>query len=72
VVEKDDLFDVLIGVDSLKKNKFVINLVTDKLYYIDEKNTYNELANLEYDFPFRQLNDTNQKEEKPQSLLCTC
>ena len=72
VVEKDDLFDVLIGVDSLKKNRFDINLVTDKLYYIDEKNTYHELANLEYDIPFRQLDDTNQEEEeKPQSLLCT-
>jgi len=56
----------------LKKNRFDINLVTDKLYYIDEKNVYHELATLEYDIHLGKLADTNQEEiEDPQPLLCT-
>ncbi|ORX49958.1 hypothetical protein BCR36DRAFT_290483, partial [Piromyces finnis] len=35
LVDKDDIFDILIGVDSLKRNRFVINLVDDTLYFMD-------------------------------------
>ncbi|OUM70673.1 hypothetical protein PIROE2DRAFT_56710 [Piromyces sp. E2] len=33
LVEKDDIFDFLIGVDSLKRNRFLLNLVDDSLSY---------------------------------------
>jgi len=40
VIEKDDIFDILIDVDSIKNNRFDITLVDDTLYYIDENNSY--------------------------------
>jgi len=44
----------LIGIDSLKNNRFDINLVDDTLYYIDENNKYNKLTNLLYDINLTQ------------------
>ena len=60
VIEKDDIFDILIGVDSLKNNRFDINLVDDTLYYIDENNNYIKLADLFYDI---NLNNTYKDDE---------
>ena len=61
VIEKDDIFDILIGVDSLKNNRFDINLVDDTLYYIDENNNYIKLADLFYDI---NLNNTYKDDEE--------
>ena len=57
VIEKDDIFDILIGVDSLKNNRFDINLVDDTLYYIDENNKYIRLTDLLYDINLNQNTD---------------
>ncbi len=61
VIEKDDIFDILIGVDSLKNNRFDINLVDDILYYIDENNKYIKLTDLLYDINF---NHTSSEDEE--------
>ena len=61
VIDKDDIFDILIGVDSLKKNRFDINLVNDTLYYIDENNNYIKLTNLLYDINLNDKNETNKQ-----------
>jgi len=70
VIEKDDIFDILIGVDSLKKNRFDINLVNDTLYYIDNDYTSHKLADLFYDLNFNNtfapLEEDEQKEEDKQ------
>ena len=78
VIEKDDIFDILIGVDSLKKNRFDINLVNDTLYYIDNDYTSHKLADLFYDLNFNNtfapLEEDEKKEEdeqKKESLLLT-
>ena len=76
VIEKDDIFDILIGVDSLKNNRFDINLVDDVLYYIDENNNYIKLSDLFYDIsPTSTHQDSKPNEEhkfpKEESLLLT-
>ncbi|OUM56112.1 hypothetical protein PIROE2DRAFT_65720, partial [Piromyces sp. E2] len=73
IVEKDDIFDVLIGIDSLKKNRFDINLVEDKLYYIDENNKTIELANLYYDIdsPIPDIENQEPIESNPMLITIT-
>ncbi|ORX45006.1 hypothetical protein BCR36DRAFT_458154, partial [Piromyces finnis] len=63
LVDKDDIFDILIGVDSLKRNRFVINLVDDTLYFMDLSNNPIKLTNLCYDINiYNNGNDNNQTE----------
>ncbi|ORX47079.1 hypothetical protein BCR36DRAFT_454686, partial [Piromyces finnis] len=63
LVDKDDIFDILIGVDSLKRNRFVINLVDDILYFIDLNNNPIKLTNLCYDINiYNNGNDNKQNE----------
>ena len=60
LVEKDDIFDILIGIDTLKRNRFVINLVDDYLYYVDEdSNNITKLTRLYYDINFYNKNNNN-------------
>ena len=68
VIEKDDIFDILIGVDSLKNNRFDINLVNDTLYYIDEKNNYIKLADLSYDININNTYKDDEDTKKPQTI----
>ena len=49
VIEKDDLFEILIGVDSLKKHKLILNFTDDTLYTIDINNLPIKLAPMYYD-----------------------
>ena len=39
VIEKDDLFELLIGVDSFKKHKLILNFNDDTLYTTDKNNS---------------------------------
>jgi len=73
VIGKDDIFDILIGVDSLKNNRFDINLVGDTLYYIDENNKYISLTDLLYDINLNQNSDEAEEYINPNSepLLLT-
>ena len=61
----------MIGVNSLKKNRFDINLVKDKLYYIDENNNSTELADLYYDIdsPIPNSEDHAQDEHIEQNPM---
>ena len=65
VIEKDDIFDILIGVDSLKRNRFSLNFVDDSLYYIDPNNSYIKLAHLNYDI---NLPDNNKGNSDPTNI----
>jgi len=67
VIEKDDLFDILIGVDSLKKNRFDLNLVENSLNYINESNQPTKLTELFYDLKFGapQKDEENEITSKP-------
>ncbi|OUM61342.1 hypothetical protein PIROE2DRAFT_62571 [Piromyces sp. E2] len=38
LIEDNKLFDILVGIETLKKNRFNLNFVKDKLYYIDHEN----------------------------------
>ena len=49
VIDDNKLFDILIGIDSLKKNRFDLHFVNDKLYHINHNNQGEELAQLYYD-----------------------
>jgi len=49
LVEKNVIFDILIGVDSLKRNKFILYLVDNSLSYINNNNQLVKLSNLSYD-----------------------
>ena len=71
IIEKDDIFEVLIGIDSLKKNRFDINLVKNKLYYIDENNNSTELVDLYYDInsPIPNPEDYAQEEHIEQNPM---
>jgi len=59
VVEKDDIFDILIGVDSLKKNKLNLNFIDDILYSVDKDNNLIELTKLHYDICLSSCKDSN-------------
>ena len=48
VIEKDDLFELLIGVDSLKKHKLILNFNDDMLYTTDKNNFPIRLAPIYY------------------------
>ena len=54
-IEKDDIFEVLIGIDTLKKNRFVLDLVDYTLSHKNENKDYIELTNLN----FSNINDIN-------------
>ena len=72
IIEKDNLFDILIGVDSLKKNRFILDFVNDTLYYVDNNNNYHKLSDLQYDTrPMNQDDNVNTEDLDPQPLLCT-
>ena len=63
LVEKDDIFDILVGIDTLKRNRFVLNLVDDYLYYFDEdSNNIIKLTRLYYDINFYNKNTNNYSE----------
>ncbi|OUM56341.1 hypothetical protein PIROE2DRAFT_19082, partial [Piromyces sp. E2] len=61
---KDDIFDILIGVDSLKRNRFDINLVNDTLYYIDENEHPIKLSDLLYDVNSASSNSFTTSEDE--------
>jgi len=42
----DDIFDILIDIISLKKNRFNINLVGDTMYYLNNDFNHHKLADL--------------------------
>jgi len=48
VLEKNDIFDIYIGMDSLKKNKLNLNFTDDILYSIDKDNNPIELTTFHY------------------------
>ncbi|OUM56359.1 hypothetical protein PIROE2DRAFT_65578 [Piromyces sp. E2] len=47
-IEKDDIFDVLIGIDTLKRHGFILNLVDDTLLQKNTNGDYIELTKLMY------------------------
>ena len=63
-IEKDDIFDILIGVDTLKRNRFDINLVNDTLYHIDDDNNFVKLASLFYDVNLKPTDETNEGDQE--------
>jgi len=48
-IEKDDIFDILNGVYTLKKNGFDLKLAHDCLYHIDDNDNHIKLHLLKYD-----------------------
>ena len=54
LVDKDDIFDILIGIDTdtLKRNHFFLNLVDDYFYYVDINNNNINLSQLNYNINF--------------------
>jgi len=49
IIEKSDLFDLIVGIDSLKRNRFILDFVYDKLYLINNSGNNVEIAHLMYD-----------------------
>eukprot|EP00833_Pecoramyces_ruminatium_P000624 jgi/Orpsp1_1/1174656/evm.model.c7180000050888.1 len=71
VIKKDDIFDILIGIDSLKLNRFDINLVEDTLYHVNnEKNTLNWLISSMILIRIRSL-QKEKKIENNETILMT-
>ena len=64
VIEDNNLFDILVGIESLKKNRFNLNFVKDKLYYIDHNNKETELAQLYYDIKLPGEENINTRKEE--------
>eukprot|EP00833_Pecoramyces_ruminatium_P018235 jgi/Orpsp1_1/1192267/evm.model.d7180000091854.1 len=69
-IEKDDIFDILIGIDTLKKNRFVLDLVDDVLLRKDMNNEYTKLTNLMYDVNFP--NNHNASKEDSGNNITRC
>ena len=67
-IDKDDIFDILIGIDTLKRNRFDINLVNDTLYHIDENNNPIELASLFYDVSLSPSESTNRINDEENNM----
>eukprot|EP00833_Pecoramyces_ruminatium_P015176 jgi/Orpsp1_1/1189208/evm.model.d7180000070286.1 len=63
VIEKDDLFEILIGVDSLKKHQLILNYTDDSLYTIDENNIPIKLAPIYYDLCFNEGKENKERGE---------
>jgi len=66
VIEKSDLFNILIGIDSLKRNRFDLNFADDTLYVINNDNESITLAPLYYDInlPISDYGQANEEEEE--------
>jgi len=62
VIEKSDLFDLLVGIDSLKRNRFILDFVNDKLYLIDNSDYNVEIAHLRYDIKLPMNSDSEKRE----------
>jgi len=64
VIEKDDLFELLIGVDSLKKHKLILNFNDDTLYTTDKNNFPIRLAPIYYDLRLNADEENNEISEE--------
>jgi len=64
VIEKSDLFDLLVGIDSLKRNRFILDFVNDKLYLIDNSDNNVEIAHLRYDIKLPTNSDSESEEQE--------
>ena len=64
VIEKDDLFEILIGVDSLKKHKLILNFTDDTLYTVDENNQPLKLAPIYYDLRLSNKEENTRKKDE--------
>jgi len=66
VIDKDDLFEILIGVDSLKKHKLILNFTDDYLYTTDNNNLLLKLASIYYNL---RLNNNEKDDNQEVSLV---
>jgi len=66
VIDDNKLFDILIGIDSLKKNRFDLHFGNDILYHINHNNQGEELGQLYYDInlPGEDITLDQDKSEK--------
>ena len=71
-IEKDDIFDVLIGIDTLKKNRFVLDLVDDTLLRKNDNGDFIELSNLMYNVNFSNVNDLNINKNDSENYVTRC
>ena len=71
-IEKDDIFDVLIGINTLKKNRFVLDLVDDTLLRKNDNGDFIELSNLMYNVNFSNVNDLNINKNDSENYVTRC
>ena len=71
-IEKDDIFDVLIGIDTLKKNRFVLDLVDDTLLHKKYNGEYIGLTKLMYNVNFSNCNDININKDDSENYVTRC
>jgi len=67
----DDIFDILIGIVSLKKNRFNINLVGDTMYYLNSDFNHHKLADLICVLDLNKATTPLEEESNYESLLLT-
>jgi len=68
IVEKNDIFDILIGVDSLKKHKLNLNFIDDTLYTVDQNNNPIKLTEIQYNVCLNRYEDGYSKEHDDANL----
>jgi len=68
VIDDNKLFNILIGIDSLKKNRFDLHFVNDKLYHINHNNQGEELGQLYYDIILPREDNTLDQDKSEEIL----
>jgi len=63
---------VLIGIDTLKKNKFVLDLVDDTLLHKNGNGDFIELSNLMYNVYFSNIYDLNINKNDSENYVTRC
>jgi len=68
IVKKNDIFDILIEVDSLKKHKLNLNFIDDTLYTVDQNNNPIKLTEIHYNVCLNSYEDGDFKEHDDANL----
>ena len=71
VIDNNEIFDILIGINSLKENKFILDFAKSLLYYNNENDEPVKIANMTYDIALPGKDIAKKNENSDQYLFLT-